>query len=196
MTVLWHSMSQRSSPHHSDSSQKPPPPYADAGQRSPHFKQMWVSDHSHSHRFRSKVTIISADEGQWSLLTLCRFPWAPQSLFLELLRSASEVCSQVSLSCLSGTCLLRESHRPWQSLVLTNGHRGWAASMAAKCEVETSMASMLSFTVAALGMFSVPLEAGACAICHQSKVLVLPLRGQLERTPDPLASSPHILHLD
>lgn len=49
--VLWHNMGQRSSPHHTDLSQKPPgSPYTDAGQRSPHFKQMWVKDHSHSHR--------------------------------------------------------------------------------------------------------------------------------------------------
>lgn len=103
--VLWHNMGQRSSPGS---------PSADAGQMSPHFKQMWARYHCHSHRFRSKVTIISADEGQRSSLTLCRFPWAPQSLFLG--HVTSEGCSHVSISYLSGTCLLRGSRGPTTKL--------------------------------------------------------------------------------
>lgn len=119
-------------------------------QRSPHFKQMWVRDHSHSHRFRPKVTIVPADEGQRSLLAFSGFPWAPQFYFLGHVTS-DIFPPPLVFSRLLGTCLLCESPHPWQSWFPPTSTETGQPTRRLSMKQKYTWASMLVFAMVALG---------------------------------------------
>lgn len=73
----------------------------------------------------------------------------------------------LGLSRVLGTCLLRESHCPWQSLDPSNSTEAGQPTWRLSVKWKRPWTSMLVFTVAGLGMFGVPLAADACGICHE-----------------------------